>query len=136
MPKTNDATGATYAGHTGVVEHAGGYSSTRPGGLSELDPEKALDGTLLEGDHPDHPDKDKSEDELKHEGAVADPTGVRPIEPAGAEDNDHAPDPAKRGEEEGNVPAEEEAQPSPGNSSETPKSSTRSTSAKSGQSRR
>lgn len=49
MPKTNDATGATYAGYEGVVEHAGGAGSTRPGGLSELNPTKDLDGEDIEG---------------------------------------------------------------------------------------
>lgn len=100
MPKTNDGGGATYAGYTGVVEHAGGAGSTRPGGLSELDPEKNLDGTLTDGDHPDHPDRDKSEDELHREGAFADPTGVAPIERA--DEAEHAPDAAKRDEEKGN----------------------------------
>lgn len=140
MPKTNDAAGATYAGHTGIVEHAGGYSSTRPGGLSELDPEKNLDGTLIEGDHPDHPDKDKSEDDLKREGAVADPTGVAPIQRSeGNEDEqEHAADPAKREEEEGNVQPEEEKEESssPGNSSLTPTPSTESTKPKNAQRRR
>jgi hypothetical protein len=106
MPKTNDGGGATYAGYTGVVEHAGGIASTRPGGLSELDPEKNLDGTLIEGDHPDHPDADKSEEELHREGAVADPTGVAPIERE--EEPEHEPDAAKREEERGNVSEEEE----------------------------
>lgn len=49
MPKTNDASGATYAGYEGVVEHAGGAGSTRPGGLSELNPLKNLDGDDNEG---------------------------------------------------------------------------------------
>lgn len=49
MPKTNDATGATYAGFEGVVEHAGGFGSTRPGGLSQLDPNREVDGSVVEG---------------------------------------------------------------------------------------
>lgn len=49
MPKTNDATGATYAGHEGIVEHAGGAGSTRPGGLSQVDPSRELDGSVVEG---------------------------------------------------------------------------------------
>lgn len=49
MPKTNDATGATYAGYEGVVEHAGGFGSTRPGGLSQLDPSREVDGSVTEG---------------------------------------------------------------------------------------
>ena len=116
MPKTNDGGGATYAGYTGVVEHAGGAGSTRPGGLSELDPEKNLDGTLTDGDHPDHPDRDKSEDELHREGAFADPTGVAPIERA--DEAEHAPDAAKRDEEEGNDP---DSDPDKGNDSESEK---------------
>lgn len=49
MPKTNDATGATYLGHEGIVEHAGGRGSTRPGGLSEVHPNRELDGAVVEG---------------------------------------------------------------------------------------
>jgi hypothetical protein len=54
MPKTNDQTGATYAGNEGVVEHGAPIEGGRI--LSELDPERNLDGTLIEGDHPDHAD--------------------------------------------------------------------------------
>lgn len=50
MPKTNDATGASYAGFTGVVEHGAPLQDGRT--LSELDPERNLDGTLIEGEHP------------------------------------------------------------------------------------
>jgi len=53
MPKTNDNTGATYAGNQGVVEHGAPIEGGRI--FSELDPELNLDGTLIEGDHPDHP---------------------------------------------------------------------------------
>jgi hypothetical protein len=54
MPKTNDQTGASYAGFSGVVEHGAPLDDGRV--LSELDPERNLDGTLIEGDHPDHAD--------------------------------------------------------------------------------
>lgn len=45
MPKTNDETGASYEGHEGVVSHADGR-------LSEVNPERNLDGSLIDGDHP------------------------------------------------------------------------------------
>lgn len=51
MPKTNDG-GATAAGFSGVVEHGAPLPDGRM--KSELDPELNLDGTLIEGDHPDH----------------------------------------------------------------------------------
>jgi len=54
MPKTNDATGATYAGNEGVVQHGAPIEGGRI--YSELDPERNLDGTLIDGDHPDHAD--------------------------------------------------------------------------------
>lgn len=53
MPKTNDNGGATAAGMTGIVEHGAPINDGRK--FSELDPELNLDGTLVEGDHPDHP---------------------------------------------------------------------------------
>lgn len=103
MPKTNDGGGATYAGFTGVVEHADGR-------LSELDPERNLDGTLVEGEHPDHAEGEE------REGAFADPTGVRPIET----------------EEQ----TEEEVASSPGSSSQTPSRINESSNAKSASKRR
>lgn len=74
MPKTNDATGATYAGYEGVVEHAGGFGSTRPGGLSQLDPNREVDGSVVEG-------FESEEREIEdREGAVgADFAEVHPI---------------------------------------------------------
>jgi len=72
MPKTNDG-GATYAGTTGVVEHGAPLPDGRT--LSELDPERNLDGTLIEGEHPDHADGEERE--------VVVPTDPQPIdEPA------------------------------------------------------
>lgn len=53
MPKTNDNTGATAAGMTGIVEHGAPLNDGRR--LSELDPELNLDGTFIDGEHPDHP---------------------------------------------------------------------------------
>lgn len=89
MPKTNDQTGATYAGNEGVVEHGAPIEGGRI--LSELDPERNLDGTLIEGDHPDHADgeerdyvattdprplpdaaEDRAEDENREESATPD----------------------------------------------------------------
>jgi hypothetical protein len=57
MPKTNDQTGASYAGFSGVVEHGAPLDDGRV--LSELDPELHLDGTLIEGEHPDHADAEE-----------------------------------------------------------------------------
>lgn len=72
MPKTNDG-GSTAAGSTGIVEHGAPLPDGRL--LSELDPERNLDGTLIEGEHPDHEDGEERE-------AIA-PTDPRPIdEPA------------------------------------------------------
>ena len=59
MPKTNDNTGATYAGNQGIVEHGAPIEGGRV--LSELDPELNLDGTLIEGEHPDHPKGEQRE---------------------------------------------------------------------------
>jgi hypothetical protein len=58
MPKTNQG-GATAAGMQGVVEHGAPLADGRT--LSELDPERNLDGTLIEGEHPDHADGEKRE---------------------------------------------------------------------------
>lgn len=58
MPKTNHG-GATAAGMTGVVEHGAPLADGRT--KSELDPERNLDGTLIEGEHPDHADGEERE---------------------------------------------------------------------------
>jgi hypothetical protein len=68
MPKTNDASGATYYGHEGIVEHAGGAGSTRPGGLSEVDHARNLDGSVIDGYE-------------SEEREVEDVEGGRPAEP-------------------------------------------------------
>lgn len=109
MPKTNDATGATYAGYRGVVEHAGGAGSTRPGGMSEVNPELNLDGSLIEGDHPDM-EADAEQGERFSEGNVTPAVAgdVTPVERSedNAEGEEHPADEAKSGEEE--QPSEEE----------------------------
>lgn len=56
MPKTNDNTGATAAGMSGIVEHGAPLNDGRT--LSELDPEVNLDGTLIDGEHPDKDEAD------------------------------------------------------------------------------
>lgn len=90
MPKTNDATGATYDGYQGVVEHAGGAGSTRPGGLSELDPSRNIDGSVVDGFESD--EREISEEEPNALGA--DVTPIAPAsegdEPDRAEDDDSA----------------------------------------------
>ncbi len=115
MPKTNDASGATYEGHEGVVEHAGGYASTRrPDGLSELDPSRNLDGTVVEGF-----ESDEREIEDRDAG-VAEVGPVLPVERVIPDEDD-----AKREEtKDEDLPPKEENkegfQSSRGNSSETP----------------
>lgn len=74
MPKTNDNTGATYAGYEGVVEHAGGPGSTRPGGLSELDPSRNLDGSVVDNFESDERELDDRDGPLSVVGEV------RPVE--------------------------------------------------------
>lgn len=88
MPKTNDNSGATAAGMTGIVEHGAPINDGRV--LSELDPERNLDGTLIEGEHPDHADGEKRE-------AVT-TTDPRPIE--SNEDDEETPERAPGREEE------------------------------------
>jgi hypothetical protein len=75
MPKTNDVTGATYEGHEGIVEHAGGRGSTRLGGLSEVDPSRELNGSVVEGF-----ESDEREIEEREGGAPAEPQ-LLPAEP-------------------------------------------------------
>ena len=108
MPKTNDATGATYAGYRGVVEHAGGAGSTRPGGMSEVSPERNLDGSLIEGDHPDI-EADADQGERYAEGNLTPAVAGDVVPEERSEDNadgeEHAADAAKSGEEE--QPSEE-----------------------------
>lgn len=97
MPKTNDQTGATYAGMTGVVEHGAPLSDGRT--LSELDPERELYGELIEGEHPNHPDGEKRD--VTQADAPAD---IEPIQPR-EDTSDEAP------------VEEKEAPSSPGSSS-------------------
>lgn len=65
MPKANYG-GATAAGMTGIVEHGAPLADGRT--LSELDPELNLDGTLIEGEHPDHPKAEEREEGTVHAG--------------------------------------------------------------------
>lgn len=90
MPKTNDATGASAAGMQGIVQHGAPINDGRI--LSELDPELNLDGTLIEGDHPDHAD---GEERDVAGVATTDPEPQPVDEPV--EDEDDA---AKRGQDE------------------------------------
>jgi hypothetical protein len=92
MPKTNDATGATYAGYEGVVEHAGGRgASSRPGGLSQLDPSREVDGKLTEGFESDERDISDREDAVTGaDFAEVHPVqdGDREVESGGDESSD------------------------------------------------
>src|SRR3982750_3861247 len=76
MPKANHG-GATAAGMEGIVEHGAPLADGRV--LSELDPERNLDGTLIEGEHPDHEDGEERETT-----PVSDP---RPLEPVYADED-------------------------------------------------
>jgi hypothetical protein len=96
VPKTNDNTGATAAGMTGIVEHGAPLNDGRV--LSELDPERNLDGTLIEGEHPDHPNGEERE-----VPATSDPRPIeRPDDEPAADDTDgdETPERAPEREEE------------------------------------
>lgn len=82
MPKTNDQTGATYAGNEGVVEHGAPIEGGRI--LSELDPERNLDGTLIEGEHPDREEPEKRD--------FAYTTDPRPIDAPAPEESNEVPE--------------------------------------------
>src|SRR3954469_15254564 len=94
MPKTNDQTGATYVGNEGVVQHGAPIEGGRV--LSELDPERNLDGTLIEGDHPDHEDGEE-----RDYVATSDP---RPLPDESGEDADDA----KRDDKQDSADAEKQ----------------------------
>lgn len=102
MPKTNDQTGATAAGFSGIVEHGAPIDNGTK--FSELDPELNLDGTLIEGEHPDHPAGGKRDH-------VA-PTGAP--EPVEYEPDGEVEEPAETPDT-----AEKEEESSPGISSRT-----------------
>lgn len=80
MPKTNDNTGATYAGNEGVVQHGAPIEGGRI--LSELDPEKNLDGTLIDGEHPD-----REEGEERDFAYTTDPRPIERDEERAEDDN-------------------------------------------------
>lgn len=104
MPKTNQG-GATAAGFSGIVEHGAPLADGRT--LSELDPERNLDGTLIEGEHPDHP-----KGEQRETFPVA--TEPQPIEHPDEETDDGAGEPAEKPATE-----EKEEKSSPGINSRT-----------------
>lgn len=54
MPKTNDQSGATYAGTEGIVEH--GATLNNGSKFSQVDPERDLAGNAIPGEHPDRED--------------------------------------------------------------------------------
>jgi hypothetical protein len=68
MPKTNYA-GATYAGHEGIVENAVGE-------LSQLDPSRNVDGSVVDGFESDERELDEREEVAPY----ADPTGVSVVD--------------------------------------------------------
>lgn len=98
MPKTNDQTGATAAGFSGIVEHAAPIDNGTK--LSELDPELNLDGTLIDGEHPDHP-AGESRDFVAPTGApeaIERGDGESDTEPDGGQERERpAPAPAEPG---------------------------------------
>lgn len=120
MPKTNDNTGATAAGMTGIVEHGAPLNDGRR--LSELDPELNLDGTFIDGEHPDHPavtDDIKARQNADPNGIDFSATEPRPIaDPANDDDAVRVDDSEQTSEE---TPKREE-ESSPGfNSAVSPK---------------
>jgi hypothetical protein len=78
MPKANHG-GATAAGMEGIVEHGAPLADGRV--LSELDPERNLDGSLIEGEHPDR----EEVDEPRETTPLSDPRPL-PDEPAKRDD--------------------------------------------------
>jgi hypothetical protein len=88
MPKTNDATGATYQGYEGVVEHAGGRASTRYEeealrGLSQLDPSRRVNGEVVEGF-----ESDERQIEPREGSVAADFSEVKPIDDGQSDQED------------------------------------------------
>ena len=119
MPKTNDATGATYEGHEGIVEHAGGRGSTRLGGLSEVDPNRELDGSVIEGYESEDRDLEEREG-----GAPAEPR-LLPEEP------ERRSEPLESTEEKpASGPEEREVKSSPGSNSGASRSNSAKTQAR------
>lgn len=105
MPKTN-VNGATYAGNDGIVEDAVGR-------LSQLDPSRNLDGSVVDGFESD--EREIEADDVQEKDLRADSTTVTPI----TEDDDASED----------EPAEA-VKSSVGNSSTTSSQSNAKTSAK------
>ena len=123
MPKTNDASGATYLGHEGIVEHAGGAGSTRPGGLSEVDVSRNLDGTAVDGY-----ESEEREVEDREGAALAEPTLLP------APETEDAPETKEQPEQE--TKEREEATPSAGSNSAASRSNSAKQPAKNAASRR
>ena len=148
MPKANHG-GATAAGMTGIVEHGAPLADGRT--LSELDPELNLDGTLIEGEHPDHPKAEEREEGTVHAGPDTLPRPIEDPAPEADEDDESDEDsgsdssdkPAEVDDSRSDVrsapaktPAkEEEGVPFPGSSSATLSKSTASTRGTSGKRR-
>lgn len=144
MPKTSHGGGATAAGMEGVVVDARDRRW-------ELDPERNLDGTLVEGEHPDHENGDDSErdvDTLTVDNQPR-PQGVSEYEMAQGADAQadrerserehderaHAHDDREQ-REHSEREQKEEVATSPGTSSSTQGDSTPSTPSKTGPKRR
>lgn len=68
MPKTNDQTGATYAGSDDVVSHADGR-------LSQLNPEKNLDGEYIEGTRDEAKESEENSEDARTTTVFADADG-------------------------------------------------------------
>jgi hypothetical protein len=103
MPKTNQG-GATYAGTKGVVQHGAPLADGRV--LSELDPERNLDGTLIDGEHPDREDGEERE--------VVAPTAPQPLEQPG---DDGDSDVSRETPQPVDAPADERLSSAKGNTS-------------------
>jgi hypothetical protein len=87
MPKTNHG-GATYYGHEGIVENARGE-------LSQLDPSRNVDGSVVDGFESD----ERQLEDRENGQPVADPTGVSVAEDPKDEKNDGAEERAENEEE-------------------------------------
>jgi hypothetical protein len=139
MPKTNDNTGATAAGFSGIVEHAAPINDGRK--LSELDPELNLDGTLIKGEHPDHPAGEEREyvpapgapEPIERDDEADDETG-QPVDESVGERNDKQGVSAEHGVPAVRPEAEKE-ESSPGINSRTSSAKTSTTPGKTNKNR-
>lgn len=124
MPKTNDATGATYDGYEGVVEHAGGRASTRYEeealrGLSQLDPSRRVNGEIVEGFESEEREIEPREGSVAADFAEVHPVQDKQDEERSDEDSDNTVQDDNRDESPSEDSPKGGEQSSDGNSSTT-----------------